>query len=51
LKPQILGLIMEHFSTNRPVILAEGTEGAGGAAAGSSPRSLRRTSTNAGWPI
>jgi len=23
LKPQILGLIMEHFSTNRPVILAE----------------------------
>ena len=35
LKPQILGLIMEHFSTNRPVILAEGTEGAGGAAADS----------------
>lgn len=28
LKPQILGLIMEHFSTNRPVILAE--EGASG---------------------
>ena len=28
LKPQILGLIMEHFSTNRPVILAE--EGAAG---------------------
>ena len=35
LKPQILGLIMEHFSTNRPVILAEGTEGAGGEAADS----------------
>ena len=32
LKPQILGLIMEHFSTNRPVILAEKTEGAGGEA-------------------
>jgi Fe-S cluster biogenesis protein NfuA len=31
LKPQILGLIMEHFSTNRPVILAEagGAEAAG----------------------
>lgn len=24
LKPQILGLIMEHFSSNRPVILSEG---------------------------
>jgi Fe-S cluster biogenesis protein NfuA len=23
LKPQVLGLIMEHFSTNRPVVLAE----------------------------
>ena len=29
LKPQILGLIMEHFSTNRPVILAEAAETAG----------------------
>ncbi len=28
LKPQVLGLIMEHFSTNRPVILAEVAEGA-----------------------
>ncbi len=32
LKPQILGLIMEHFSTTRPVILAEKTEGADGVA-------------------
>jgi hypothetical protein len=29
LKPQILGLIMEHFSTNRPVILADAAEAAG----------------------
>ena len=28
LKPQVLGLIMEHFSTNRPVILADAAEGA-----------------------
>jgi Fe-S cluster biogenesis protein NfuA len=35
LKPQILGLIMEHFSTNRPVILAEATgEAAPGDASG-----------------
>jgi Fe-S cluster biogenesis protein NfuA len=29
LKPQILGLIMEHFSTNRPVVLADAAEAAG----------------------
>lgn len=30
LKPQILGLIMEHFSTNRPVIVAEAEAAAEG---------------------
>jgi len=34
LKPQILGLIMEHFSTNRPVILAETTGASAGETAG-----------------
>jgi Fe-S cluster biogenesis protein NfuA len=34
LKPQILGLIMEHFSTNRPVILAEATDAAGAESTG-----------------
>ncbi len=34
LKPQILGLIMEHFSTNRPVILAETTDTAAGESTG-----------------
>lgn len=33
LKPQVLGLIMEHFSTNRPVILADAAGGEAGAEA------------------
>ena len=41
LKPQILGLIMEHFSSNRPVILSDDS---------ASPPERLATKTTRSWP-